>query len=448
MNPAALVYLLLLRRLLERRERWTQQDLQNHQAASLRTLRAFAHARSPFYQRFHRGLEGRPLQELPVLTKGLLMEHFDTLVTDPALRLSNVQSFLAEGIQDTPLLGRYRVMATSGSTGHPGVFLCAFREWMTVLASYARAGSWAGARAGPLQRMKLAVIGSTTSWHQSAQIAAALDSPWVPTLRLAATEPLGKIVEQLNDWQPNTLAAYAAMAHLLAEEQLGGRLRMAPQVILVSAEVFSEEARRSVSAAWKQPAFNVYGTTEGGSLAAECGRHQGLHLFEDLVIAEAVDEANRPIPPGMFAAKVLLTVLFGRTQPLIRYEISDSLRLAPAPCPCGRPFALIDRIQGRREEVLHFPSRRGNPRPVHPNLFHEVLETVPASGWQVIQESDRLEVLVSGLPEGYRVDSLKSNLVQALGNQGIIVPPVHIRPVPFIPRTPGGKAPLVRSNLS
>jgi phenylacetate-coenzyme A ligase PaaK-like adenylate-forming protein len=45
---------------------------------------------------------------------------------------------------------------------------------------------------------------------------------------------------------------------------------------------------------------------------------------------------------------VLVTVLFSRTLPLIRYEMSDSVRLAADPsCGCGRPYRLLDAIQGR-----------------------------------------------------------------------------------------------------
>jgi hypothetical protein len=58
------------------------------------------------------------------------------------------------------------------------------------------------------------------------------------------------------------------------------------------------------------------------------------------------------MPPGVYGDKLLVTSLFNRTQPLIRYELSDSVRLSPVSCPCGRPFALIDDIQGRMEEVL------------------------------------------------------------------------------------------------
>jgi phenylacetate-CoA ligase len=45
-------------------------------------LRQFAYEGSPFYRRFHHGLESAPLAELPVLTKAVLMDHFDEISTD------------------------------------------------------------------------------------------------------------------------------------------------------------------------------------------------------------------------------------------------------------------------------------------------------------------------------------------------------------------------------
>jgi phenylacetate-CoA ligase len=56
----------------------------------------------------------------------------------------------------------------------------------------------------------------------------------------------------------------------------------------------------------------VYAATETASIASECTKHR-MHLFEDLGIAEAVDEKNRPVPLGIAGAKVLVTVLFSRT---------------------------------------------------------------------------------------------------------------------------------------
>ena len=58
-------------------------------------LREHAYANSPFYRRFHKGREDRPLDELPVLSNSLLMEHFDEIVTDPLVRLADVEDHVA-----------------------------------------------------------------------------------------------------------------------------------------------------------------------------------------------------------------------------------------------------------------------------------------------------------------------------------------------------------------
>ena len=44
---------------------------------------------------------------------------------------------------------------------------------------------------------------------------------------------------------------------------------------------------------------------------------------------------------------------------LIRYELGDIVRLATDPCPSEHPFALIDDIQGRVEDVLSFQGVAG-----------------------------------------------------------------------------------------
>src|SRR5215469_8203897 len=97
-------------------DRWTRQQLEDYQARALQACRNYAYEHSPFYQRFHRGLTDRPLQELPVLTKTMLMEQFDELVTDRTIRLEDVRQYMADPGGQEHFLNQYRVMATSGST--------------------------------------------------------------------------------------------------------------------------------------------------------------------------------------------------------------------------------------------------------------------------------------------------------------------------------------------
>src|SRR5215208_5616829 len=449
MSTRIIFKVLRSRRQLRRRDRWTRRQLEEHQAHALRLLREYAYARSPFYRRFHAGLLDRPLNELPVLTKAQVMENFDELVTDPSVRLTDVEAHLATLRGNERFRGRYWVASTSGSTGHRGVFLWNFAEWTTVLASYNRSFDWAGSRAGLTHRTKMAVVSSTTPWHQSARVGASVQSPWVPTLRLDSGHPLENIVERLNGWLPEVLVAYASMIRLLAEEQLAGRLHIYPEFVFSASEVLTDRGRRQAEAAWGKKPFDVYAATETAGIASECDLHRGMHLFEDLVITEVVDEYNKPVVPGTYGEKVLVTVLFSRTLPLIRYEMSDSVRLSASPhCPCGRPFALIDGVQGRVEDVLHFPARSGDRVTVQPALFHRVMDAVPAGGWQLIQEPEGLTVLLSGVQKGYVDDVLADSLRRELAAQGVIVPSVEVRRVPAIPRTGAGKAPLIKASVT
>jgi phenylacetate-CoA ligase len=78
-----------------RRDRWALSRLEVYRADALRYLRQHTYAHSPFYQKCDQGLTDRPLQELPVLTKAIMMEHFDDLMTDRAIRLEAVRTYLA-----------------------------------------------------------------------------------------------------------------------------------------------------------------------------------------------------------------------------------------------------------------------------------------------------------------------------------------------------------------
>lgn len=168
-----------------------------------------------------------------------------------------------------------------------------------------------------------------------------------------------ELATELDAFQPESLVAYASMARLLADEQLAGRLHIAPRAVMSASEVLTTDARRKIRAAWNVEPFDVYAATETADVASECERHAGLHVYEDLIITEIVDEQNRPVAPGVYGAKVLVTVLFARTLPLIRYEMSDSLALAETPCPCGRVFRTVLPPRGRREDELELPGLRG-----------------------------------------------------------------------------------------
>jgi len=421
-------------------ERWTRQQLEDYQAGALRACREYAYAHSPFYQHFHRGLMDRPLQELPVLTKAMMMEHFDDLVTDRVVRLHDVQQYLDRADATKPYLGRYRVMATSGSSGRPGFFLTD----RTELANYTNSGTRFLLWGGVTPESRVAVVASAAPAHMSSQFPIVINGKRVIPLQLSSMERLETLVQRLNEYQPDTLLPYPAIASTLAEEQRQGRLHIAPRSIFCAGEMIPGDMRRRIEEAWQTKLFQTYAATECGGIAAECEVHQGLHLFEDFTIVEVVDEDNRPVPAGMQGARVLITVLYRRAQPLIRYEISDLVRTSTIErCPCGRPFALLESIEGRTGEMLYLPSPSGREEGITPLQFETVFDMLPISGWQVIQEHDGLHILLTGASQELRDEQVLDKLRQVLTRRGVLVPALKIRRVAELTRNASGKIPML-----
>ena len=253
MDTAMIARVLWLRRVLRRRERWSRAQVEDYQRRKLAALRSHAVLRSPFYQRFHQGLRDRSLAELPVLTKAMLLDHFDEITTDPTLRLDDLEAYLAGLVGDERFAGRYWVSSTSGSSGRKSIIPSDAEEWAMILASYARANQWAGINAGLLHPVRMAVVSSTAPWHQSARVAATLRSPLVDSHRLDAAAPPAQIVARLNELQPQVLVAYASMVRMLAEEQLAGRLQIAPQAVNSASEPLTAEGRVLAQRAWQVP---------------------------------------------------------------------------------------------------------------------------------------------------------------------------------------------------
>ena len=443
MDAAMIGRVLWLRRVLRRRERWSRAQVEDYQRRKLAALRSHAVLRSPFYQRFYQGLRDRSLAELPVLTKAMLLDHFDEITTDPTLRLDDLEAYLAGLVGDERFAGRYWVSSTSGSSGRKSIIPSDAEEWAMILASYARANQWAGINAGLLHPVRMAVVSSTAPWHQSARVAATLRSPLVDSHRLDAAAPPAQIVARLNELQPQVLVAYASMVRMLAEEQLAGRLQIAPQAVNSASEPLTAEGRVLAQRAWQVPPFDVYAATETGGIAAECEQHTGMHLFEDLVLAEVVDADGRPVPSGITGDRLLVTVLFSRTLPLIRYELTDRVRLATKACPCGRPFRLLAAVEGRTDDLLRLPGRDGTRRPVHPVVFHRALELVDAAGWQVRQDQDQLTVLVASPGPTFDAPSVQQAVAAGLEDAQVAPLAIRVVVVDAIPTGAAGKRPLV-----
>ena len=358
------------------RERWPRARLLKYQRTRLREIVQHAVANSPYYRQVigDVGNGDIDLQRLPVLTKTTLMAEFDRIVTDRRLRLAEAEQHLAGERADEPLFGEYRVVASGGTTGQRGVVVYDQPAWDVAVASLLRMLTVQGISA----ETRVVGIGAPTPLHMTNRLFAELRARRADAPRLAVTTPLPEVVDALNAYQPEVVITYPSFIRRLAEEQAAGRLRIAPRQFSSAAETLTQDVLYLARETWGAPVLNVYGATEANLIGMECPWTTGLHVNEDLLVLEVVDENDRPVPHGVLGRKVLVTTLFNRTLPFIRYELSDLVTITEGACPCGRPHLRLTSIQGRREDVLSLQARNGGRVSVHALQLRAPLLRMPA----------------------------------------------------------------------
>ncbi len=355
--------------------------IERRQRARLADMVAFAREHSPYHRELYRDLPDRiedPVA-LPVIDKKMLMERFDDWCTDRAVTLE-----ATEAVVDDParigerFLGKYTLYTTSGTTGRRGIFLADDRTMAVVAAMMLRwIGGWLSA--GDVlkiiaRRGRTAMVMATGGHFASTVAAARLKKRQGKRFEvLSAHMPMTELVDRLNRFQPAMLAPYASMAAMLADEQEAGRLDIHPVLLALSAEGLPQAEYGRIARVFDAKVGNSYAASECMFMSAMCGEGW-LHVNADWVVFEPVDTDYRPVAPGKQSHTVLISNLANRVQPILRYDLGDSVLQRPDPCPCGNPLPAI-RVRGRSADVLTFRTPRGEVR-VPPLALSQPIEAV------------------------------------------------------------------------
>ena len=427
------------------RERWPREQLERFQHERLDALVRHAARHSPLYRERLAGTLDGPvrLEQLPMVTKAEMMERFDDLVCDPALRRDALLDWVETLDEDRLHPTGHRVMTTSGSSGRKGLFVYDREGWRAIATQWLRLSAVSGTQPR-VPRLRFAMLSGGAPTHMSRQGSATLSIGVHRMLGLPVTLPLGQLVTELNRFAPQALYTYPSLGLLLAEEQLAGRLRIQPDVLITSSELRTPAMTERLTAAFGVTPFDLYATTEG-LWAGECEHHDGLHVWEDMTLFENVDADGRPVPPGTLGAKVLVTNLTNRVQPIIRMELADAITVEPGPCPCGRTLARMRAVEGRSEDALALPGRTGGAVTVLPAQFGLVTRDREVGEFQIRQEGDRLRILVVPRPSagGELEARLQRAVAGRLSELGVDDPQIVVERRDALARSPGGKLPLV-----
>jgi len=364
------------------------------QRAHLAEIVAHARARSPYYRDLYRNLPPHVDDPtlLPVTGKKLLMARFDDWITDREVTRDRVEEFVADpDLVGERFLGRYLVATTSGTSGLRGLFVMDEHN----MAVHTGLGSRAGGALGVGDVFRTLAHGGRTAvitapgghfFTVAGTERFRKDNPLVGRMLrvFSMRQPLPELVAELNRFNPASVAGFLSVLTMLAGEQETGRLHIRPALVIPGGETVTPEKAERLERAFRAKVRPSYACTECGFLSFSCA-HGWYHVNGDWAVLEPVDAEHRPVPPGEPSHTVLLSNLANRVQPILRYDLGDSVLLRPDPCPCGSPLPAV-RVQGRAADVLMFPGVHGELVSVSPMLFGTVLDRVPGvEQFQVLQ---------------------------------------------------------------
>ena len=319
-----------------------EDDLEGYNFGRRDDLFKYARMHSKFYKEkyadleLHQGLETQEdFLEIPPLTRAELRENFEDIQVNHVKRIKT------------------RKAKTSGSTGPPITVLHDSRNPETPIRW--RILKWWGVEPWENQafiyRFKKPLL--TQLWN---------DLMWWPTRRvfLAAAnlndKKLHKFINRFNRIKPTLLQGYVDVVFEFALYLLDNNIKIhPPKMVWVTSAPLFEEQRAIMEKAFGAPVCDQYGNTEILLIAAECPEQKGLHIMQDTVHIEFVDENNKPVPPNT-TGRILLTDLTNYAFPLIRYEIGDEGKYLDYQCSCGKNLPLMENVRGRQAFVLKTPT--------------------------------------------------------------------------------------------
>ena len=359
------------------RRRWSGlrgDAIRRYQARRARRIVAFTARHSPFYREHWAGHDLDDWTSLPLVDKRLMMQHWDRFTTRGIGREEALSVALrAERERDfRPTLDGLTVGLSSGTSGHRGLFV----------VSPAEGAAWAGtilARTlhGLPRRLRVAFF-----LRSNSNLYERVGSRLLTFRYFDLQSPLAEVAPRLDRLQPHVVVGPPSLLLLLARAQAAGQITIRPRRLISVAEVLAPEDRTRLEGAFDAPVHQIYQCTEE-LLAVSCPRGT-LHIQEDLVAVEllqvsAAEEGT--VTP-------VVTDLWRRTQPIIRYRLDDLLRMDPWPCSCGSDWRAIAAVEGRRDDLVWFELAGGGSRPCFPDTVRRMilLASPDIDDYQAVQE--------------------------------------------------------------
>lgn len=323
---------------LDQSQFWSRDQLLDYQVRKLRELLAHAYQSCPYYRRImdDGGLSPQSFKtvedvsRLPVLTKNLVYEHMDEILST-RFRRSDLMRF-----------------SSGGTTGQQTTMFVDNDSIDIKMASAWRFESWFGM--SPCD--KLAILWPPAmDFEESPPFRTRFKKRYLwrkLELNLGASSEarLLEFYREVMSFGPRFIKAFPVPLMQLTEFLQSQSLPLPGiEAIESTGEPLYDELRRSLESAYGCPVYDMYGSREVGHTASQCGEREGLHIAMETSIVEFLND-GRPAGPGE-QGELFVTDLTNYAFPLIRYEINDYGQRITEPCACGRGLERMSAGVGR-----------------------------------------------------------------------------------------------------
>lgn len=396
------------------------EDLAQWQLAALNTVLRQARQNVPFYSKRIPPHELTSLDELsgiPAFTRREALEAGSDLVSR-AFEPRRLLALHTAGTTGAPMI----VYVSREALQQYHAFFARLREWLQV-PNNARVAAFVGTAVVSFP------AGERTFYRRDVDADALLCSA-----DQIDAESLPAYVEELDRFKPEVIDGYPSSIEAVARyvrNMEGARpLNIRPRAIVTSSETLVPSAHRLIESVFQCPVFDHYSSVEMAAMIAQC-RAGSYHIMADFGYVELLTN-GRPALPGE-VGEIVATGFVNDAMPFIRYATGDFAVAGPQQCACGRTFPTVQRIIGRREDVLVTPeglrlsrverliksaSSLIEARLVQDELDHVTLEAVARWSVDPLEEATLMRELRNRLGPTLRADLVR---------------------VQRIPRTPSGK---------
>ena len=355
-----------------------REDIEKYQDKMIKEQLEFMKNNSPYYK----NINTEKIDEIDIVDKKTMMDNFERMNTlgldkDEALKIA-IES---EHTRDfSKKYDGISVGLSSGTSGHRGLFVLSDKETM----------QWAGAILAKLLP-EYNLIGHRIAFFLRADnnLYEAINSVFIKFKFFDLLVSMEENMKELEKYTPTILVAPASVLKEIGKEKLSKKIdKISPKKIISVAEVLTEKDERFIKKAFnKEIIHQVYQCTEG-FLAYTC-KYGNIHVNEDIVKIEKEEiDKERFIP--------IITDFYRKTQPIIRYRLNDVLVSTNKKCECKCPFMIIDKIEGREDDIFIFESSllKEKEVQVYSDFISRCLVYVPdITNYRVVQ-TDKKHIIV------------------------------------------------------